>query len=116
MLILGLVGCGGAFVWNLHQANILWSNAVVYYTLGALFVVGVYDMLRISRVLDWRNAWIPEHFMKMTTAYGALFSAGMGTVLPDLGPYTQIVPAMTASLLLIGVAVRYRKAFRGDWV
>jgi len=116
LLVLGLVGCGLAFVWSLHQANILWSNAVVYYTLGALFTVGLYDVLRIAKVFNWRNAWVPEHFLKMTSAYGALFSAGLGTVLPDLGPYTQIIPAMVATWLLIGVAWRYRKLFRGTEV
>lgn len=113
LLVLGLVGCGIAFVISLQQANILWSSAVVYYTLGALFAVGFYDVLRIAKVLDWQHAWVPEHFMKMTSAYGALFSAGMGTVLPDLGPYTQIIPAMTATVLFILVGWRYRKAFRG---
>lgn len=113
ILILGLVTCGVLFVWSLQRANIVWASSLVYYTLSVLFAVGLYDVLRISKVLDWQSAWIPEHFLKMTMAYGALFSAGMGTVLPDLGPYTQILPASVASLLLIGVAWRYRKAFRG---
>lgn len=113
LLILALLGSGVAFVWSLHRANILWSNTVVYYTLAVLFAVSCYDMLRIAKVLDWKRAWIPEHFLKMTMAYGALFSAGLGTILPDWGAYTQIIPSVVATWLLLGVLWRYRKFFRG---
>ena len=113
MLVICLLACGGLFVWNLHQANILWSSGIIYYTLSVLFTVGLYDTLRIFKVLDWQHAWLPEHFIKMTTAYGALLSAGLGTLMPGLGPYTQILPSVLATMLILGVTWKYRKAFRG---
>lgn len=111
-LVVLLLGAGGLFVWDMQTANIVWDGRLVYYLLTFLFAVGVYDVLRIFNVINWPNAWLPEHFLKMTSAYTALFSAGMGTVLPNLGAYTQIVSAMMGTALLIGVIWRFRDKFR----
>ena len=107
MLVLILITACTVFVIGLQQANIVWSPSVVYYMVGFIAVVATYDVLRIVNVLRWPNAWLPEHFMKMTSAYGALFSAGFGTLLPGLEPWSQIIPASTATLLLVFVAWRY---------
>ena len=113
-LVLVLFGCAGIFLAGFQNASIVWSRSIVYYTLAVLLSVGCYDLLRIGSVLRWKNAWIPEHFLKMTMAYGALFSAGLGTVLPDLGAYTQILPSIVATFLLLGVVWRFRKYFRAN--
>ena len=107
VLVMLLIGGGTLFVFNMQQANILWHSSVVFYLLGVLFLVGAYDLLRIFNILKWRKAWLPEHFLKMTSAYSALFSAGMGTVFSNLGAYSQIVPAMLSTVLLIGVIWRF---------
>ena len=112
LLVVLLIGAGSAFVWNMQQANIVWHGSIVFYLLSVLFTVGIYDVLRITKVLNWRNAWLPEHFLKMTSAYTALFSAGLGTILPDLGPLTQILPASAGTVLLIGVIWRFRSSFK----
>ncbi len=112
LLVFVLMSAGAAFVWNMEQANIVWHGSIVFYLLSVLFAVGVYDLMRISKILRWPKAWLPEHFLKMTSAYTALFSAGLGTILPDMGPLTQILPASAGTLLLIGVIWRFRKAFR----
>lgn len=111
-LVIILLSAGGLFIWNMQTANIVWDDKVVYYLLIFLFSVGVYDVLRILKVINWPSAWLPEHFLKMTSAYTALFSAGMGTALPNLGAYTQIVSAMMGTVLLIGVIWRFRDKFR----
>lgn len=112
MAVLFLLATGVTFIWNLQNANIVWHGSVVYYLLIFLFCVGCYDLLRILNVLDWPLAWLPEHFLKMTSAYTALFSAGMGTVLSSWGIYAQIVPAFMGNILLIAVIWRFRKSFR----
>ena len=112
LLVIVLWSAGMLFVWNMQQANILWHSSVVYYLLAVLFAVGCYDLLRIAGMLKWPAAWLPEHFLKMTSAYTALFSAGLGTILPDIGPLTQILPASAGTLLLIAVIWRFKGAFR----
>lgn len=109
-LIIGaLIGSTLLFLINLESSNIVWPRSVIYMLLGYLAIYGVYDVLRICRVLKWPNAWIHEHYIKMTNAYGALFSAGMGTVMYEWAPYHQIVPASLSTLLLLAVIWRFRK-------
>ena len=109
VLVVILVAACTVFVVGMQQANIVWSHSIVYYMIGTISAVALYDVLRMSKILRWRNAWLPEHFMKMTSAYGALISAGFGTMLPNLGAWTQIVPAVAATFLLVFVVWRYRR-------
>lgn len=112
LLVLFLLCAGGVFVYSLQGANIVWHGSVVFYLLLVLFMVGVYDVLRISKVLKLPHAWLPEHFLKMTSAYSALLSAGLGTALAGFEPYSQIVSAALGNILLIGVIWRFRHTFR----
>lgn len=106
-LTLVLLGAAGVFIWGLQDANVVWHTSVIVYLLVFLLMVGCYDLLRFFRVLNWPNAWIHEHYLKMTSAYSALFSAGMGTLMVDMEPYSQIVPSVMGTLLLIGVIWRF---------
>ncbi|MEM8484101.1 MAG: hypothetical protein AAF564_01070 [Bacteroidota bacterium] len=112
MLALFLLCAGCVFIYSLQGANIVWHGSVVFYLLLVLFIVGVYDVLRISKVVKLPHAWLPEHFLKMTSAYTALLSAGLGTLMSGLGPISQILPAALGNLLLIGVIWRFRHTFR----
>ncbi len=112
LLALFLLCAGSLFLYSSSRANVVWHGSIVFYLLLVLFAVGVYDLLRISNVLRLPHAWLPEHFLKMTSAYSALVSAGLGTVFSGYGPYSQIVPAALMNLLLIGVIWRFRHTFR----
>lgn len=85
----------------------MWHTSVVVYLLVILLMVGCYDLLRFFHVLHWPNAWIHEHYLKMTSAYSALFSADMGTLMVDMEPYSQIVPLGVGTLLFFGVIWRF---------
>lgn len=111
MAALVLLGVASLFVWNLQSINIVWHMSVIYYLLGFLMVILIYDFLRIFKVLQWPQAWLPEHFLKMTSSFSALFSAAAGTVLTGWEPWSQIGSSSLGTLLLIWVIWRYRKAF-----
>lgn len=106
-LTLILLGAAGLFIWGLQNANVVWHGSVVTYLLAVLLLVGSYDLLRFFRVLKWPNAWLPEHYLKMTSAYSALLSAGMGTLMVDMEPYSQIIPSVMGTILFIGVTWRF---------
>ena len=88
---------------QLSAANVLWHSSVVYYLLVYLYLVLGFDMLRYAfpKMISHPRFWLYEHTYKMTSAFGALVSAGMGTVLVAWEPWNQIIPAMSTSFWLI---------------
>ncbi len=88
-----LIACLG-YGWTARNTP-GWSPAVVYPTLGALFLVAGYDLLKYSWLFDrLKSAWLYEHIYKMLSAYNALLSAFLGTVFPHHKPYSQLGPTV----------------------
>lgn len=85
-----------------------WTPAIGYSTLGFVCAVALYDLSRHF----WRNAWLKharslDHGLKMTGAYFAMMSAGVGNVLRDLQPWSQVGPSMLGIFVMIGFTIAY---------
>lgn len=88
-------------IW-LMRSDTLWSPAVIYPTLSGLVLVTVYDLLKFfvlhHRIRHW---WLYEHIYKIISAFSAILSAFVGTVLPNFKPYSQIGPSTLCIALII---------------
>ncbi|MDJ1503814.1 hypothetical protein [Xanthocytophaga agilis] len=95
-----LVGIGYV-VWQ-KQSETQWPSSIIYSTLAAIVIVTVYDLIKYFWLHNQlKNCWIYEHIYKMFSAFSALLSAFMGTILPDWHPYSQLGPSVI-SLWLMG--------------
>ena len=111
MLLVSIVA--GLFLLNLKTANILWHASIVYYILAYLLLVIAFDILRffVPGLIKNKSFWIYDHIFKMTGAFVALISAGVGTVLAGWEPYNQILPAVLGTIWLVFCLVYFpRKA------
>lgn len=96
-LTLGLM-----FLMSLDKADDSWNPVVIHSTLSALVLVTVYDILKFLWLHPFiKRWWLYEHIYKMTSAFSAIFSAFIGTVLPDHKPWSQIGPSSLCVLLII---------------
>lgn len=90
------------FIYYLKFIGFYWNPVVIYSGVGYLLLVVSYDILRYfipeSR---YGNLWRYEHSSKMISAMGALLSAFIGTLLPDYKPYSQILPSLLMTLIMI---------------
>lgn len=79
---------------RLRSAHVAWDSTVIYSTLGAVYLVVVYDMMRfVLPNTDFDGLWMYEHAYKIVSAYSALLSAFAGTVLPFYQPLSQLAPS-----------------------
>ena len=105
---LALAACV-AFVIALRIVALPWSPAVIYSTLGTLFAVAAYDLIRFLFPRRWfGQIGLYEHLVKMIGAFSAALSAFAGTVLVEWQPYSQLAPSLICTVLMIGFVVRYR--------
>jgi hypothetical protein len=97
----GTLAVGLLYLFYLRQAGGNWAPSVVYSTLGALALVTGYDLLKHfwlhERFQSW---WLYEHIYKMLSAYSAILSAFVGTVLPNFKPYSQLGPSVLCLWLI----------------
>jgi hypothetical protein len=104
-LALTMLVVSSIYIGWLWQSGLSWSPAVVYSTWSALVLVSTYDLIKHhwahERLKGW---WRYEHIYKMISAYSALLSAFVGTLLPQYKPYSQVGPS-TFCLLLIGYQI-----------
>ncbi len=116
--ILALAGLAGsvALLVYMGSGTKSWSPAIGYSTLGFTSAIALYDL---SRHL-WRDAWLSharplDHGLKMTGAYFAMMSAGVGNVFSDFQPWSQVGPSMLGVIVMIVLTVAYltRKARPG---
>lgn len=90
------------FLFYLKSIGFYWNPAVIYSTVGYLFMIITYDLFRyFIPKLKYGNLWIYEHIAKMMSALGGIFSAFVGTVFPNYKPYSQILPSALMTLLII---------------
>jgi hypothetical protein len=102
LIALVALGLGLLYLFMLLRSDSDWAPAVIYSTVGALVLVTVYDLLKYfvfyERIKSW---WLYEHIYKMISAFSALFSAFVGTVLPDFKPYSQVGPSILCIWLIV---------------
>ncbi len=91
------------FLFGMSNANVLWHSSVVYYMLGYVIALVGFDALRFfwPKLISNPKFWLYEHIYKITGAFGALISAGAGTVFAAFEPYNQILPASFTTLWLV---------------
>lgn len=105
------VSTGIYFLFYIKTIGMIWSPVIIYATLGALFLIILYDLLRYLIPADqYGNLWLYEHIYKMVSAFTALLAAATGTVFDAYQPHSQYLPSLFGTLLAIGfIAYFYRK-------
>lgn len=110
------VGSGIYFIYYFKSIGMYWAPVIIYSTLGTLFALVAYDLLRYAiPAKRYQKMWLYEHIYKMVAAFTALLSAFVGTVFPQYHPYSQFLPSIFGTLLAIGFIVYfYRKNRRKE--
>lgn len=104
------LGVAGLFVWHLSSVQFPWNPGVIYSTLGTLVTVATYDLLRFAFPRRWfARLWRYEHVVKMIGAYSATLSAFAGTVLGGFQPYSQLLPSLVCTAIMIVFLSRLRR-------
>ena len=117
LALLGLCGCAALYFF-MGPGTASWTPVIGYSAIGYTGSIALYDL---SRHL-WAGAWLKyvrrlDHGLKMTGAYFAMMSAGVGNVLRDMQPWSQIGPSalgvgvMTLLLLAYLAGAPGRAAF-----
>ncbi|GAB2685731.1 hypothetical protein GCM10027037_04180 [Mucilaginibacter koreensis] len=84
----------------------MWSPVIIYSTVGYIFLIVLYDIGRyLLPVKIYTKLWLPEHILKMVSAFSGLLSAFTGTVLPHYQPYSQFLPSILGTLVAIGFII-----------
>jgi len=103
LALLFIIGMGIRFLFHINNEQVLWNANIVRYILIYLFLFVGFDLFRFlfPKLIRHPRLWLFDHIYKMTSAFGALVSAGMGTVLKHWEPYNQIVPAIATTAWLV---------------
>lgn len=117
-ILVGLfaVSTGIYFLYYIKSIGLFWSPVIIYSTLGALFSMVLYDLLRYLIPKEkYGKLWLYEHIYKMVSAFTALLAAATGTVYDEYQPHSQYLPSLLGILLAIGFIVYfYRKNKRRE--
>jgi hypothetical protein len=90
------------YLYYILSSGLYWSAVIVYSTVGALFAVTVYDLLKsILPLVFLKKAVFYEHSYKMISALSGITSAFSGTVFPDHKPYSQFLPSVLGFTCII---------------
>jgi len=96
------------FLYYIKNIGMFWSPIIIYSTLGALFLIVLYDLLRyLIPKGKYGNLWLYEHIYKMVSAFTALLAAATGTVYDEYHPHSQYLPSLFGTLLAIGFIVYF---------
>jgi len=111
LVALFAVSTGIYFIYYIKSIGMIWSPVIIYSTLGALFSIIIYDLLRYLIPSEkYGKLWQYEHIYKMVSAFTALLAAATGTVYDDYQPHSQYLPSLFGTLLAIGfILYFYRK-------
>lgn len=103
LVLVGVLLLVGNFFLKLQSANIVWNQRVIWYILFYLCMILAFDLLRIiwPGLIKHPKFWLYDHIFRMTGAFTALVSAGVGTVMSGWEPWSQIVPAILATWWVI---------------
>lgn len=107
MVALTIMAAAGYYLYFISNIGLYWSPVIIYSTIGSLFLVAIYDLLRgmMSDGLR-KKAVLYEHVYKMLSALSALTSAFGGTVLPQFKPYSQFMPSVIGLSCIIIIFIR----------
>ena len=95
------------YLYYIRSIGLYWSPVIIYSTVGALFLVAVYDLCKwIIPVTILKKAVMYEHAYKMVSAFSAITSAFSGTVFPQFKPYSQFLPSVIGFAYIIITFIR----------
>jgi hypothetical protein len=99
------------FLYYLQSIGLYWNPVIIYSTVDYLFAVILYDVGRYFIPKNrYQNLWVYEHSCKLISALGGLVSAFAGTILPQYKPYSQILPSLVMTLVMIFFVIKlYRE-------
>lgn len=101
------------FLYYLKSVGFYWDPMIIYSTVGYLFLIILYDVCRyFIPKLRYGDIWIYEHSCKMISALSGLLSAFIGTVLPDYKPYSQIVPSLFMTFVMMFFVIKLYNEYR----
>lgn len=105
------ISTGIYFLYYIKSIGFFWSPVVVYSTLGALFFIISYDLLRyLIPQKKYGKLWLYEHIYKMVAAFTALLSAAVGTIYEEYQPHSQYLPSAFGLLMALSfILYFYRK-------
>ncbi len=84
------------------------SPALGYAAMGVVTLLACYDLSRFAWQKRWaQRIWPIDHGLKMVGFYTALMSAAAGNLLRDFQPWSQMVPSVAGTLLLIVFTALY---------
>jgi hypothetical protein len=102
MIAFGAFFTGIFYMFWLMGSDTIWSPSVIYPTVSTLALVTLYDLgkhfLFYQQTKKW---WLYEHIYKLLSSFSAIFSAFIGTVLPNFKPYSQIGPSTLVFFLTV---------------
>lgn len=97
------------YLYYIQAAGLYWSPVIIYSTIGALFLVTTYDLLKWAMPAPFlQKAVMYEHVYKMISAFSAITSAFSGTVLAQYKPYSQFLPSVIGMICIIVTFIRLR--------
>jgi uncharacterized membrane protein len=101
------------FLYYLKSIGFYWDPVVIYSTVGYLFLVIFYDGCRyLIPKSRYGNLWMYEHSCKMISALSGLLSAFIGTILPNYKPYSQILPSLLMTFVMVFFIVKIYRTNR----
>lgn len=107
-----LGGCAALYVF-MGPGTSSWTPSIGYSTIGYVGAVAIYDLSRHFWSGVWRRqARALDHGVKMTGAYFAMMSAGVGNVFRDAQPWSQVGPSAVGVLVIVIVVVAYLRRGR----
>lgn len=114
LAMLLVLGVAFDFWWRMTNLRVVWHAGVVEYLLLYVVVIVGFDLLRVlfPKWITHPRLWLYEHIYKMTSAFTALISAGVGTVFASWAPYHQIVPAIGGTIWLIACLWYFSKKIK----
>jgi uncharacterized membrane protein len=92
----------GLLLPTLHANGGNATPIVIQATLGALFALLAYDLIRFVLPQQWRaGLWPYEHAYKMLGAFAGMLSAFAGNVLIRWQPWSQVLPSLFGGVLVL---------------
>ena len=108
--LLSLLGLGLALLvaFQMGTGTASWTPAIGYTTVAYLMTMTTYDFSRSLWVGVWYRRVRPlDHGVKMIGFYFAMLSAGVGNLLADWQPLSQVLPSVLGMVAMIGFVIWY---------
>lgn len=107
---LSILGVGMALLiaFQMGQGSASWTPAIGYTTISYLLVMTTYDLSRPLWVGLWYRRVRPlDHGVKMIGFYFAMLSAGVGNLLAQWQPLSQVLPSAAGLVAMVAFVVWY---------